>query len=308
MTTVFMDPAFDALRLTREIYAGQIVVRSRSAAVDAFVKHARRAIEAAFEDFDPRRAQHALEVEDFVDRFAPLKSSFIHDPASRDAMRGVLAEFGFDPEDTYIDVPRLRVSTSGGYLTSGVAYAHHPHRDTWYSAPMAQINWWLPVYGHEPSAGMAFHPHYWGRSVRNGSPAFDYSRWNADGRAHPRAHVRSDMRVQPRAEESLELEPEVCVVVPPGGVLAFSAAQLHSTCRNDTGESRWSVDFRTVSLDDAIARRGAENCDSFPSGTSLRDFVRMRDGRPMPEDVACAYDDRTAVDGTLVYAVDVGVQ
>ncbi len=307
MSTLFVDPEFDANRMMQEIYDGAVVVREHSRATEEFAAHARRAIEAAFEGMDPRRAQHQLEVEGFVDRFAPLKSSFIHDPRSRDAMRGILEELGFDPDDTYIDVPRMRVSTSGGYLTSGVAYAHHPHRDTWYSAPMAQVNWWLPIYGHAASAGMAFHPQYWSRSVRNGSDAFDYYRWNAKGRAEARLHVRSDTRVQPHAEEPLELDPELRIVLRPGGLFAFSAAQLHSTCPNTSGESRWSVDFRTVSLADVISRRGASNQDSRPTGTSLRDFVRMRDGNPMPEEVARAYDDRLAVEGEFVYS-GVGAQ
>jgi hypothetical protein len=302
MSTVYVDPAFPSDRMMNEIYQGAIVVREHSAATENFAAHAREQIEAAFDGMDPRRAQHQLEVESFVDRFAPLKSSFIHDPRSRDGMRGILVELGFDPDDTYIDVPRMRVSTSGGYLTSGVAYAHHPHRDTWYSAPMAQVNWWLPIYDYATSAGMAFHPQYWSRGIRNGSDAFDYYHWNAKGRKEARLHVRSDTRVQPHAEEPLDLDPELRIVVRPGGIVAFSAAQLHSTCPNTSGESRWSVDFRTVSLDHVIALRGAANQDSHPSGTSLRDFVRMRDGSPMPEEVARAYDDRLAVEGEFVYS------
>ncbi len=51
-----------------------------------------------------------------------------------------------------------------------------------------------------------------------------------------------------------------------------------------------------------IALGGASNQDSRPSGTSLRDFVRMRDGSPMPEEVARRYDDRLTVEGEFVYS------
>ena len=302
MSTVYIDPAFDAHRMIEEVYDGAIVVREHSPATLAFVDHARASVESAFAGVDPRRAQYFMEVEAFVERFAPLKSSFIHDPRSRDAIRGILRELGFDEDDTYIDVPRMRVSTSDSYLTSGVAYAHHPHRDTWYSAPMAQINWWLPIYDHAACAGMAFHPQYWSRAVRNGSDAFDYYRWNAEGRAEARKHVRSDTRVQPKALEQLDLDPEMRIVMRPGGVMAFSAAQLHSTCPNTSGESRWSIDFRTISLEAVVAHRGAPNHDSHPTGTSLRDFVRMSDGSPIPEAVARTYDERLDIEGTLVYS------
>src|SRR2546422_2486545 len=55
----------------------------------------------------------------------------------------------------------MRTATSDNYLTAGLAYAFHPHRDTWYSAPLCQVNWWLPVYEIAPDNAMAFHPRYW---------------------------------------------------------------------------------------------------------------------------------------------------
>jgi hypothetical protein len=302
MHTVYLDPAFDDDRRRAELYDGQLVLRSPSPASLAFVAHARAMVADAFSGFDPLTAQHELEVEAFVERFAPLKTAFIHDPRSLACIRAIAEEWGCDPEETYLDVPRLRVATSHGYLTSGVAYAHHPHRDTWYSAPMAQINCWMPIFDHESSAGMAFHPRYWARAIKNTSADFDYYRWNSVGRAQAKDHVRSDTRVQPKAEEPLELEPEVRLISPAGAIQMFSAAQLHSTCRNVSGKSRWSVDFRIVNVADVIARRGAPNVDSRPTGTSLRDFVRMSDGERMPEEVARAYDGREVVEGELVYA------
>ena len=71
-------------------------------------------------------------------------------------LRSILSDLGCDPEQTYFDVPRLRSSTSEQYLTSGIAYAWHPHRDTWYSAPLCQLNWWLPVYEIRPTTAWRF--------------------------------------------------------------------------------------------------------------------------------------------------------
>jgi hypothetical protein len=302
MHSVYFDPAFEDGRRREELYDGQVIVRSPSPATAALVRHAKDMIHEAFAGMDPRTAQYELSVEEFVARFAPVKTAFIHDPRSRECLRAIMAEAGCDPDETYIDVPRLRVATSDGYLTSGVAYAHHPHRDTWYSAPLSQINWWMPIYDYASSAGMAFHPRYWDRGIRNGSSAFDYYRWNSEGRAQARQHIRSDTRVQPKPEEQLELQPEIRLIPRAGGTIIFSAAQLHSTSRNVSGMSRWSIDFRTVNLPDVVARRGAPNVDSSPSGTSLRDFVKMRDLSAMPEEVARSYDGREDVDGQLVYA------
>ena len=58
----------------------------------------------------------------------------------------MLSALGCDLEKTYFDVPRLRTMAHGEYLKAGLALQFHPHRDTWFSAPQQQINWWLPVY------------------------------------------------------------------------------------------------------------------------------------------------------------------
>jgi hypothetical protein len=113
---------------------------------------------------------------------AKLKPAFINHPRCKDLLRNILAEFGCDLEKTYFDVPRLRTSTADGYLTSGIAYAFHPHRDTWYSAPQCQLNWWFPVYDIEPSNGMAFHPQYWSKGCANSSRIYNYDEWNAHSR------------------------------------------------------------------------------------------------------------------------------
>ena len=133
--------------------------------------------------------------------------------------------------------------------------------------------------------GMAFHPRYWDRGVKNGHVILI----TTDGM--PRAvrmlsqHIGRDTRVQPHAEEPLELSPEVRFVVPPGGVIIFSGAQLHSTVPNTTKLVRWSIDFRTINIDDVVSKRGAPNTDSASTGTSLRDFLRVADFAPIPENI-----------------------
>src|SRR5436189_1263589 len=113
----------------------------------------------------------------------------------------MLTELGCDPEKAYFDVPRMRTSTSHGYLTSGIAYAFHPHRDTWYSAPQCQLNWWLPVYDVRADNAMAFYHHYFSEPVSNSSAIYNYYRWNAENRASAARHIRSDARPQPRPRE-----------------------------------------------------------------------------------------------------------
>ena len=102
----------------------------------------------------------------------------------------MLDQRGCDLDQTYFDVPRLRTSTSDGYLTSGIAYAWHPHRDTWYSAPMSQLNFWMPVYAIEAGNAMAFHQDYFATAVPNSSGTYNYYEWNAKYRAGGVVHRR----------------------------------------------------------------------------------------------------------------------
>ena len=301
MNTVFFDSnVTDEVRRKR-LYEGQIFVFSPRPSSVALCEFARTMIEDGFGGLDPRTAQYNMPVEEYVSIVAPLKPKFIHDPETKKLLRALVEDFACDLAKTYVDVPRLRMVTHGGYLTSGVGYAHHPHRDTWYSAPMSQLNWWLPIYEFQSDSGMAFHPRYWDRPVKNGSSGFNYYEWNAQGRKSAAQHIKADTRKQPRPEEPLELEPQIRIVCPPGGIILFSAAQMHSTVANTSGYARYSIDFRTVNIDDAVAMSGAPNVDSAPLGTSLRDFVRGTDGSPMAEESVRLYDQATPPDGVLVF-------
>jgi len=300
---ITFDPAYSDDERRQKVFGGEVVILPRSSETLSLVMHARKLIEEAFPTGDPRSAHKMFSVEESVAKLVKLKPYFIHHPDTRDFLRNLLLSYGCDGEKTYQDVPRIRSAFPANYLTTGIAYAHHPHRDTWYSAPMCQLNWWMPLYDFSSEQGMAFHPRYWSSEIENGSENFNYYRWNADGRKNAAQHVKTDTRVQPHAEEPIELEPAVCCVVPAGSVILFSAAHLHSTIVNTTDVTRWSIDFRTVHIDDVEQRRGAANHDSNSSGTPLRDFKRMRDFTPMSEAIVGLYD-KNPIEGVAVYTPD----
>jgi hypothetical protein len=301
MNTIDVDPGYDDAERRHQIYAGRVLLLTRFDADLSIVSHARKMLEEAFPQIDPRLAQFRMPVEEFAAIFTRLKPEFIHHPKSWQTIADRLIDAGCDPEQTYLDVPRLRISTSDGYLTSGVAYAHHPHRDTWWSSPLQQINWWMPIYEFTSESAMAFHPHYWDQCVTNDSARFNYYDWNTNQRKNAAQHVKTDTRWQPHALEELELQPEIRLVFPPGGTIAFSGAQLHSTVPNTSGKTRFSLDFRTIDIEDVKAGRGARNVDSAPSGTSLRDFKRLTDGARVSDEIASRFDTRVADRDALVF-------
>ncbi len=284
------------------LYEGQLYVYPPRPSTLALAAFARGLVEEAFAPLDPRTAQHHLEVERYAQILDRLKPSFIHHPESKRLLQALLADLGCDLERTYFDVPRMRSSTSGGYLTTGIAYAWHPHRDTWYSAPACQVNWWLPIYEISADNAMAFHPRYFSRAVANTSSEYDYYLWNKAHRgSHVAQYTKSDPRPLPRATEPMELDPQVRLVVPVGGLIIFSGAQMHSSVPNTSGVTRFSVDFRTVHFDDVAARRGAPNVDARCTGTTMRDYLRGLDLERLPEELVRLYDDGTGVQGSLLY-------
>jgi hypothetical protein len=300
MNTIFFDSTMNDDERRQHLYNGQLFVFSPCPSAIAFCEFARELIEEAFAPLDPREAQYSLPVEEYVAILAKLKPYFIHHPKSKQFIQGILSELGCDLSKTYFDVPRMRTATHGGYLTSGIAYAFHPHRDTWYSAPSCQLNWWFPIYDIESENAMAFHPRYWSQPVKNGSSGYNYYEWNKESRKNAAQHIKTDNRKQPHAEEPLELEPQLRLVSKVGGIIIFSGAQMHSTVPNTSGRTRFSIDFRTVHIDDIVALRGAPNIDSACTGTTLRDFLRATDFSQIPEDLILPYENEPPMSDKLV--------
>ena len=281
---IYVDAKLSDEQRRVELYGGAIFIHSPSESAMELCHLAQELIEEALHPYDPLRVHENIPAEKCAEILAELKPKFIHHPKSKECIRKMLAESGCDLGKTYFDVPRMRTAFPGDYLKSGIAYAFHPHRDTWYSAPMCQINWWMPIYELNSENCMALHPHYFGRAIKNGSSQYDYQKWNQESRFNAAKHVKADTRVQPHAEERIELEPQLRLVCPVGGAYQFSAAQLHSTVPNTSKVIRYSIDFRTVHVDDLLEQVGADNVDSACTGTTIGDYLRGSDLAHMPDE------------------------
>jgi hypothetical protein len=309
MASLFFDRVMPDTQRRRGLFGGDLFVYSPGPATTKLIEFAREMLTAAFAPHDPRFVERHLAIETCAAVLSKLKPAFIHHPECKRLLPQIIAEQGGDPERTYFDVPRLRSAYPVGYLSSGIAYAFHPHRDTWYSAPQCQINWWLPIYEIETDNCLAFHPRYFGRPTRNSSDRYNYYAWNRTSRAEAARHVRSDTREQPKLLEEIERE-EIRILCPPGGTILFSGAHLHETVPNTSGVARYSIDFRTVHLDDLLNRDGAPNADSRCTGTTMRDYLRCTDLAPLPAEVVQAYDDGSEAEANdaLVFTADMALR
>ncbi len=149
---------------------------------------------------------------------------------------------------------------------------------------------------------MAFHPQYWNRPVKNSSKGYNYYLWNQQNRgAHVAQFLKEDPRPLPKPTEQLELDPQIRLIVPAGGIIFFSGAQMHSSVPNTSGKTRFSIDFRVVHEDDVRRKKGAPTVDVECTGTTMRDYLRGTDFSRLPEDLIALYEDGTEKEGALVY-------
>jgi hypothetical protein len=303
MGSVYIDSTIaDDERRTR-LYAGDIFILPPTDGTRALIGLARQMLKKAFAPHDPRKIHRKKTAEEVATILGELKPRFIHHPDCKEIISQIMREHGVDRDKLYFDVPRLRSAYPSYFLSAGIAYAFHPHRDTWYSAPMCQLNWWIPIYPLEPDNAMGFYPRYFDEAVKNNSEIYNYYEWNAKNRATAAQHVKSDTREQPKAQQ--ELEPvTVRYLPPPGGIIVFSGAQLHETVPNTTDVARYSIDFRTVHYDDLMQRRGARNVDSRCTGTTMRDYLRASDLSHLPEETVALYDDGSGVGDRVLHFGD----
>jgi hypothetical protein len=284
----------------QRLYAGEVFCIPPRATVQALTTFGHEMIADAFGHLDPLTAHQDLPVEEYVAILKTLKPAFTHHPKAKVLLRDILIDFGADPTKTYFDVPKLRIAPPARYLSSGLGYNYKPHRDTWYSAPQCQNNWWTPIAGNSAATGMQFHPDYWLRPAPNTSDDFDAYEWNRTSRRDAATYITEDPRPHPKLAGD-DPGTRLRLVGEAGSILNFSGAQLHSTVPNETDTARLSIDFRTVNIEDLAAQAGPENVDSRSTGTSVRDYLRTDTLESLPAEIISIYDHDGSHDGVLVF-------
>jgi Phytanoyl-CoA dioxygenase (PhyH) len=283
---IVIDPAVSPDELRQQLYAGHLVILTRLQSLHDFVDYTREELAELFRPHDPEHVHEHIEPQEMAKILSGWKPRFIHGERSRKLVRAIIAEAGFAPGDTHYDLPKPRTSFPVGHLTTGVAFAFPWHRDTWYSAPAQQINWWLPVFPVREDNAMSFDLSSFGRAVPNTSDGFDYYKNNAS-RLTTATGVTREAQARPGAVDHKAVQ-ELVILPAPGEVLLFSGNQLHASIPNTSGRARFSVDFRTVSVPDLMAGRGAPLVDAHCTGTAIRDFISVAD--------ETSFDEQTVVD------------
>ena len=288
MNIIRFNPKIDDDKRRQLLFDGDFILYSQTEALKNLVAFAGTLIEEAYGD-KPETAQFGMDVTDFIKQASALKTKFTNHATTKELIKALLAETKCDQTKTYFDVPRLRIVTSDNYLTAGVGYAYKAHRDTWYSSPQAQVNWWLPVFDLAPESTMSIYPSYWDTTIKNSSQDFNYDEWCSIGRQMAVNQVGADTRKHPLPAEEVNNIAETRFVLASGEVMLFSAAQLHATAPNISGKTRFSIDFRTVNTDDLQQKKGAKNIDNKATGTTLGDFISSVDFKTLDRNIIDQY-------------------
>lgn len=286
MSSILIDPAVSGEELRQQLYAGNLVILTRLEALRKFVDYTRDELAELFRPHDPEHVHEHIDPPEMAKILSMWKPRFIHSERSRSLIRAIVAEAGFLAAETHYDLPKPRTSFPVGHLTTGVAFAFPWHRDTWYSAPAQQINWWLPIFPVRADNAMYFDLASFDRGVPNTSDAFDYYENNAR-RLTTATGVTREAQARPGAIDHNPAQ-ELVILPAPGEVLLFSGNQLHASTPNTSGLARYSVDFRTVSVPDLTASRGASLVDAYCTGTAIRDFINVAD--------ESSFDEQTVTD------------
>ena len=281
--SVYVDPTGPAPELRRTIYEGHLVVLTRLPAVALLVQYTRDQLESLFRPHDPEHAHEHIDKVEMARKLGAWKPAFIHSDEARALVCDVICQAGLPASGTHYDLPKPRTSFPVGHLTTGIAYAFPWHRDTWYSAPRQQINWWLPIFPVRQDNAMSFDLASFGQAVDNTSDQFDYYANNI-ARLSTASQVTREEQVRPAAHDHSPND-ELVVIPAPGSVLLFSAAHLHASVPNVSALARYSVDFRTVDVTDLMRGRGAPCIDARCTGTAIRDFRNVADGSAMREEI-----------------------
>ena len=190
--------------------------------------------------------------------------------------RDVLEESGWDLESCAFDPVRLRVVPHKGHENPRAKSVYYAHRDTWYSHSQSLITWWIPLDDLREEETFVFYPQYFKEEVANDSEIFDYDRWtqkNWDLKIGWQNKNDGLTAKYPSLTGSFDEKSTTGFACRKAQNLLFSGAQFHQTLKQETGQTRFSLDFRVVHKGDHAKGLGAPNVDNRSTGCSLKDYI-----------------------------------
>jgi hypothetical protein len=268
----FATPPSRPTDFRQALYAGALFKLAPSEASVRLAREANELLAESFRDVgDPRDAQFRLPAAEHLERLGRVRHMLAGEARFLEGARAVLAAAGQAPDEYALDKPRLRGVLDRGHEITAAAPVYFAHRDTWYANPRAQLNWWLALHDATEEETFTFFPEVFERQVPNSSSTFDYRTWRAQaGWQNPKRAASATYPTSLVPLDGLQERGFACRM---GEVLVFSGAHLHRTRSHASGRTRFSVDFRSVHLEDHRQGLGAPDVDNRSTGSTLEDYV-----------------------------------
>ena len=249
--------------LSEALFEGALVVFDGLRPVTRLVDRGRAILTRVFETEEPSVRECHLSAPSFRRLAMRAREVVARDATVARHWWDTLTVIGYRPDATWLDRIRLRTVPSRGDIDHPRLQTLPPHRDTWGSGIMAQINWWLPLYPLAESRTMLLWPDAFRHPVANNSDEWSFEASKNGSREDypllPVAHTRPT-------------QPGVPVLIEPGQLLGFSAAHLHAGASDASGRTRFGVDTRSVWEPDRSSSRGAPNVDGAARAEMWRWF------------------------------------
>lgn len=253
----------------KNIYSGKIELHPASPSSLALVS-AIEPILIRYFGIDPRQAHIEFTNKEFLQRLGDVRKELASERFISIAL-SLLNEYGFFADDNLIDGLRLRAVAPFSHRLEAAAPAYFIHRDTWYANPQSQTNWWIPIYDTKNDDGFSIYPAYFKTAVKNNSEDFDYSHFKKTvGWQCPGATADAF----PRLLEDIDRSKAIKIGGRRASLTRFSGAHLHGTHLTEGSQTRFSIDFRTVTIADHKQGIGAPNVDNSSRGSTIDDFFQ----------------------------------
>ena len=219
----------------------------------------------------PRTAQFEMSNDDFFNKIGKLRKLFYTNNKYLNYVGDILKTFQWNTSHMVFDPMRLRTIQHNGHLNEAAKAIYHTHRDTWYSNPQCQITWWIPLHDVKLDETFQFYPQYFDKAVKNDSILFDHDSWTATDKKKKigwQDKKTGKEAIYPSLTEKINRD-GFGVECAKGSLLLFSGQHLHATLKQATGKTRFSIDFRTVSLQHFNTEKSPENVDNASTGSSI---------------------------------------
>ncbi|MBE8158914.1 MAG: hypothetical protein HAW59_05935 [Betaproteobacteria bacterium] len=277
-------PPLDAKQTGARVFAGELLLFPPAPAIKKLLARVRQIARESFSCAHPPHAHRIYSRAEFLRR-AETAQKRVNSPECKPLFAEVLAENGIAADGLFWDTLGLRVAppvkNAADFNKRGFRSHVAAHRDTWGAGFQAQINWWAPVWPLAARRTIGFYFSYWTRPLPNTTAEWSFKEFlesrkkSADGRAakYPSA---------PQSKTPPDETP-LPVLIKPGELLCFSSAHLHASVFNKTPLTRFSLEIRTLHLEDLQRGRGAPNVDNESRQPLLGLYSSVKNGAPLKE-------------------------